>query len=117
MAFYALLGFEYVMGPIGPEPVAIARHPCGLEVNFILNAGPESTVNLLMDVPEKHPGYTHMALSVESVEAAQAHLEANGQTLSGSMRFPFGGRAIFVRDPDGNTIELNDLPLDGSGLS
>ena len=27
--FYAQLGFEFLVGPIGPEPVAIMEHPSG----------------------------------------------------------------------------------------
>lgn len=37
-AFYELLGFNFVIGPIGPEPVAIMTHPSGVKINFILNA-------------------------------------------------------------------------------
>ncbi len=31
-AFYQRLGFEFVIGPVGPEPVAILIHPSGVEV-------------------------------------------------------------------------------------
>ncbi|TNE84283.1 MAG: VOC family protein [Deltaproteobacteria bacterium] len=109
VAFYATLGFELLAGPIGPEPVAILRHPAGIEINLVINAHPECTTNVLMDVPEKHPGYTHLALSVADVDHAARVLDAAGISLSGRMRFPFGGQALFVRDPDGNTVELNDL--------
>ena len=37
-AFYANLGFEFVAGPVGPEPAAILAHPSGTFINFILNA-------------------------------------------------------------------------------
>ena len=37
-AFYERLGFEWLWGPAGPEPVAAMKHPSGLELNFILNA-------------------------------------------------------------------------------
>lgn len=114
-AFYRLLGFELIAGPVGPEPVAILRHPTGVEINLILNAHPECTVNLLMDVPEKHPGLTHLALRVRDVDAARAGLAEAGVSLSGQATFPSGARAIFLRDPDGNTIELNDIPTDGLG--
>ena len=109
VAFYGHLGFEYVLGPVGPEPVAIVRHPAGIELNFILNASPEATVNVLMDAPVKHPGFTHVALSVKDLDEARAYLADNGIALSGQMTFPTGDRAIFVRDPDGNTIELNNV--------
>jgi lactoylglutathione lyase len=114
-AFYGFLGFELIAGPIGPEPVAILRHPAGVEINLVLNAHEDCQVNLLMDVPEKHPGYTHLAFRVADVAAAQRAIEAGGYALSGSMTFPSGARAIFLRDPDGNVVELNDVPEDMYG--
>lgn len=107
-AFYEQLGFEFVLGPIGPEPVAILTHPSGLEVNLILNAGEADAPNILMDVNEKHAGYTHMALAVESLEAAQKAVAAAGIRVSGEpVTFPGGAQAFFIRDPDGNVIELH----------
>jgi lactoylglutathione lyase len=107
-AFYEKLGFEFVIGPIGPEPVAIMCHPCGVEINFILNARDADAPNPLMDVPEKHPGYTHIALSVSDLCAAQQALQEAGIALSGGpVTFPTGAQAVFLRDPDRNVIELN----------
>ncbi len=107
-AFYEKLGFIFVAGPLGPEPVAIMSHASGVEVNFILNAPDAEAPNVLMDVAQKHPGYTHIALSVRDLAAAQAALNAAGIALSGGpITFPGGSRAIFVRDPDRNVIELN----------
>ncbi len=106
--FYASLGFEFVIGPIGPEPVAIVKHPNGIEINFILNARESLAPNVLMDVPEKHAGITHVALSVSDLDQAIAALAAASIPLSGGpIDFPTGHRAVFVRDPDGNVIELN----------
>ncbi|HEY3236029.1 MAG TPA: VOC family protein [Polyangiaceae bacterium] len=107
-AFYELLEFQFVAGPLGPEPVAILQHPSGLELNLILNAAPSSNQNVLMDVVEKHAGYTHFALLVSSIEEAQERLAAAGFSLSGGpMTHPDGTRAIFVRDPDRNVVELD----------
>lgn len=108
MAFYGLLGFEKTAGPIGPEPVAILEHPSGLELNLVLNAPNAKTPNILMDVPEKHPGITHFALLCPDILAAKAALEAAGLTLSGGpVRLGQIADAIFVRDPDGNVVELH----------
>jgi lactoylglutathione lyase len=108
MAFYGVLGFDKTIGPIGPEPVAILHHPSGLELNLILNAPVAVTPNVLMDVPVKAPGITHIALSCPDITAAARTLEAAGYPLSeGPVRFPSGAQAIFVRDPDGVVIELN----------
>jgi len=108
VAFYELLGFTKTVGPIGPEPVAILDHPSGVEINLVLNAPRADESNILMDVPEKHPGITHFALSCPDIFAAKATLEAAGIPLSGGpIRFETGAQAIFVRDPDRNVIELN----------
>lgn len=99
-AFYERLGFQFEWGPAGPEPVAAMRHTSGLEINFILNAKTEG--NILMDVPEKHPGYTHMALKIDSVVDTEAALENAGIAVTGKR----GSVALFIRDPDSNVIEL-----------
>jgi lactoylglutathione lyase len=107
-AFYELLGFEFVVGPIGPEPVAILSHPAGVEINLILNSASPDAGNILMDVAVKHSGYTHVALSVADVDGAIASMEAAGVAITeGPITFPGGAKAIFVRDPDRNVIELN----------
>src|SRR6266571_669077 len=96
--FYELLGFTKTAGPIGPEPVAILDHPSGVELNLVLNAPHAEEPNVLMDVPEKHPGITHFALLCQDIMAAKGRLEAAGFSLSGGpVRFGPGAQAIFVR--------------------
>ncbi len=108
VAFYALLGFRKTAGPIGPEPVAILEHPSGVEINLVLNAPKATEPNVLMDVPVKHPGITHVALLCPDILAAKRTLEEAGFALSGGpLRFETGSQAIFVRDPDRNVIELH----------
>ncbi len=114
--FYALLGFVKTAGPIGPEPVAILEHPSGVEINLVLNAPQASAPNILMDVPEKHPGITHISLHCPDILAAKAALEAAGFPLSGGpMRLGPDAQGIFVRDPDKNVVELHqrDRPAEG----
>lgn len=106
--FYSLLGFTKTAGPIGPEPVAILDHPAGIELNLILNAPSEKEPNILMDVPEKHPGITHIALMCPDILLAKEQLAEAGISLSGGpIRFSPKAQGIFVRDPDGNVIELH----------
>lgn len=107
LAFYELLGFKKTFGPGGPEPVAILHHPAGIEINLILNAPAADVPNPLMDVAVKEPGYTHMALWVTSVDQAEGALEEAGFPITGRMTVPSGMRAIFVRDPDRNVVELD----------
>jgi lactoylglutathione lyase len=111
MRFYSLLGFTKTVGPVGPEPVAILHHPSGLELNLVLNAKDANAKNPLMDVPDKQPGITHVALLCADVLAAKTSLEAAGYPITeGPVRFPNGAQAIFVRDPDRTVIELHQKP-------
>ncbi len=107
-AFYALLGFVKTAGPMGPEPVAVLEHPSGVEINLVLNAKQAEAPNILMDVPDKHAGITHIALLCDDIAAAQARLAQAGIALSGGpIRFGPKAQGIFVRDPDRNVIELH----------
>lgn len=107
-AFYEKLGFEFIAGPLGPEPVAIMEHPSGININFILNTNSEKVENVLMDVPVKYSGYTHMALEVTDLESVKSELSKNGIEISGGpVVLPDGAEFIFVRDPDRNVIEFH----------
>lgn len=106
-AFYEKLGFIFIVGPVGPEPVAIMEHPSGININFILNAAAPSTENVLMDAPIKYAGYTHVALEVNDMNAVIAQLnELNIGITEGPVVFPTGS-STFIRDPDLNVIEFH----------
>lgn len=107
-AFYEKLGFEFIVGPIGPEPVAVMEHPTGININFILNASSDaSPQNILSDVSEKHTGFTHIALEINDRMAVEAHLAKEGIPITETVELPDGTVFFFVRDPDGNVIELH----------
>lgn len=106
-AFYRLLGFEPIWRGGPPDNVVILTNQAGVEINFIVNAAtPPGEHNVLMDVPEKHPGYTHIALSVGSIEQTVAELGRLGIALSGGPIKLGKGMSLFIRDPDRNVIEL-----------
>lgn len=107
--FYEKLGFIFIDGPIGPEPVAIMRHPCGIVVNFILNAVESTPGNILMDIPEKHAGYTHIALKVTDLNAVQTVLNKHRIVIAeGPIHFGKKyGTSLFIRDQDHNVIEFH----------
>jgi lactoylglutathione lyase len=91
------------------DDVAIIRNPQGVEINLIFNANAgDPAKNILMDVGEKYPGYTHVALYVASIPATIAALKANDIVITqGPVKFgEDGGVSVFVRDPDRSVIEL-----------
>jgi lactoylglutathione lyase len=106
--FYRVLGFSLLHRAMGDD-VAIIRNDNGVELNLIFNANAgEPDTNLLMDVPEKYAGYTHMALRVASIPATMATLKASDIAITqGPVSFDDSGQvSVFVRDPDRNVIEL-----------
>ena len=106
--FYETLGFQFVTGPLGPEPVAILAYPSGVVINLILNVPDSAAPNILMDGAEKHPGYTHIALAVSHLNVVQTALADAGIALSGGpVTFPDGSTSLFIRDPDRNVLECH----------
>ena len=107
MDFYENLGFQLIqdVGFDKGHPV-IMKHRSGVVLNLL---GPANTIdgsNILMDVDEKYPGYTHIALTVSSLDDAREFMKTNGVEISGSFSFQ-NMSAIFIRDPDRNVIELD----------
>ncbi|MBT5495706.1 MAG: VOC family protein [Alphaproteobacteria bacterium] len=107
-AFYEVLGFEFIVGPIGPEPVAVMEHPSGVNINFILNAGDDASAdNILMDVSAKHTGYTHIALEISDRVSVKQQLTKAGVSITETVELLDGAVFFFIRDPDGNVIEFH----------
>jgi lactoylglutathione lyase len=106
LAFYRQFGFQ-VTFRAEEARVVIVRNAQGVELNFIVNAvPPPDGRNVLMDVASKHPGYTHVALRVASMDRTIAELDSLGiEMTEGPVRLG-SGVSVFIRDPDRNVIEL-----------
>ena len=109
VAFYQSLGFTMIRD-IGFEQ----GHPVMMKNanNVVLNIlGPSSEAhdeNILMDVDDKHyAGYTHIALRVNSIKAAEDLFNELGYPITERMSFN-GFHGIFIRDPDRNVIEFDE---------
>lgn len=112
VAFYEKLGFELKAEGIFERghPV-VMQHPCGVAINVLGPANVEDGPNVLMDVADKHAGFTHVALRISSLAETEKFLDENGIAIT--ERLDFGDlHAVFIRDPDGNVIELDEYPLD-----
>ena len=107
VSFYEKLGFQLIqdIGFDKGHPV-IMKHPSGVVLNLLGPATTSNDSNILMDVDEKYPGYTHMALTVSSLDDAKDFMKSNSIDITGSFSFQKMS-AIFIRDPDRNVIELD----------
>jgi lactoylglutathione lyase len=118
MKFYAMLGFTLHWKATN-DAVAIIRNAHDVELNLVYNAnaGAEGK-NILMDIGEKHPGYTHVALRVASIRQAIETLREHGVRITqGPVSFGRDGHvSVFVRDPDLNVVELRGRDEDLSSV-
>ena len=118
MAFYGLFGFT-AGHRAENDAVVVIKNRSNVEINLIYNANNDSGgKNILMDVPDKYPGYTHVAFRVESIAGAIEMLRKNRIAITqGPVSFGRDGHvSVFVRDPDRNVIELRGREEDLSRL-
>lgn len=111
IGFYEKLGFSVTWQDL-KEHVVVLRHDSGIEINLLVSGNDDNNQkNILMDVDNKYPGYTHFALEVNSVESAKQHLESIGLVITeGPVTFGNGQTSVFIRDLDKNVIEFTQRP-------
>ncbi len=112
MVFYTKLGF--VLDPdYSSDGVAEIVSPSGVRLNLIFNgvATPKGN-NLLLDEPQKWPGYTHAAFIVDRLQTILDWAAREGVAITEGP-VDWGRRlTCFLRDPDGNVLEFNELKDD-----
>ncbi|MGB3555572.1 MAG: VOC family protein [Jannaschia sp.] len=113
--FYEALGWQ--------EEIDLPEHKAnemvnasGVYINLIFNGVPrEDGNNILQDESVKHPGMTHAAFIVDDLDALMGKLDEEGIRISDGPHVYSGRRKlIFVRDPDGNVLEFNELLPDAA---
>ena len=109
-AFYAQLGFtetEYFQDEQANEMETTS----GVRINLIMNGTKRpDNKNILLDESIKYPGITHLALIVEDLAQLQIWLQANKIVITeGPHKIGSRRMTLFIRDPDGNVLEFNQL--------
>ncbi len=117
LEFYEALGFR--LDPDHSSQTALEIvNDSDVRLNLILNG--ESTPqgdNVLMDRPQKWPGYTHAAFNVDNLTdvlawAAERQIAITEGPVDWGRR-----RTDFLRDPDSNVLEFNELKSDAGSAT
>jgi catechol 2,3-dioxygenase-like lactoylglutathione lyase family enzyme len=111
IAFYGQLGFFSDPDADMPtERLAELINANGVRLNLIVNGEAEpGGRNVLLDMPEKRPGWTHPAFIVDSLDAVIAWAGDHEITITEGPSDWGRRRVCFVRDPDNNVIEFDEL--------
>jgi len=109
LVFYETLGFRLDNRYSSQTALEIVNE-AGVRLNLVLNGQPTPQGdNVLVDRPEKWPGYTHAAFIVDSIsEVLTWATMADIPITEGPVNW---GRRVtcFLRDPDSNVLEFNEL--------
>ena len=117
-AFYEIFGFKELHAADN-DAVVVMKNSDDVEINIIYNANNSNDdKNILMDVPDKYPGFTHVAFRVTSIADTIKALHENGiEITQGPVSFGNDGHvSVFLRDPGRNTLELRGRAEDLSQL-
>lgn len=79
------------------------------------SSAPAQELHLIARPPETDmpPRERHFAMLVDDISAAEQHLREKQWPFTGPHHRPDGARQIFLKDPDGNVVELCELNGNG----
>ena len=114
LAFYEALGFRIDEEHSTQSALEIVNE-AGVRLNLIVNGQPTpERDNVLLDHPQKWPGYTHAAFTVDKLSEVLAWA-AERQVRITEGPVDWGRRlTCFLRDPDSNVLEFNELKSEAS---
>ena len=102
MQFYTeTLGF--------PEAFA-NRNADGQPTLTYLQASRTTFIELMPAGPNRAAGFTHYGVHVDDVQAVAARLRERGLQVGAPRTIGSGSLTVAITDPDGNRLELSELP-------
>lgn len=113
--FYGKFGFTRDPEEFAPSVKACGLvHPTGLRIHLIYNGEAAPEGNVLLDMTVKRPGYTHAAFIIPDMARLISWFERENIPISeGPVMMGHGRRIVcFIRDPDLNVIEFNEILSD-----
>ena len=110
-AFYTkYFGFKRArVLPVGQNPIVFMKNPGGMYLE-IFTAEVESPVPPPEADGPRFPGLRHLAFQVDDVDAALKEMGEDARISLGPLSldaFAPGWRVVWVRDPEGNIVEIS----------
>lgn len=100
---------EFYTQTMGFPEVFTARNAAGEPTLTYLQASRTTFVELFPAGPNRAPGFQHVGLHVEDIDATIARLRERGATVGDARVGATGSRIATITDPDGTRIELSEL--------
>lgn len=108
--YVRMLGAKVVFDNHQTPPAFLLALPGQLMIEIY---GGDSSLPQTSD--NKLSGWRHMALRVDSVDAAKAELEQRGLTFTEEVKpAGGGGKVLFFQDPEGNLLHLVERTADSA---
>src|SRR6266513_3901973 len=108
---------EQITGVKGAElKLAVVKAPGGHKIELLEYLAPSDRKHV--DLRPCDIGHAHVALTVDDLDAVLNAIAASGWKAAGKPQTLTSGsnagkRVVYVRDPDGTTIEFMQPPADG----
>lgn len=97
---------------LGLQDAFSNRNPAGLPTLTYFQASRSTFVELMPAGQNRTPGFTHFGLHVDDVRAVAERLRQRGLTVPEPRIIGSGSLTVAITDPDGNRIEVSELPAD-----
>lgn len=101
---------EFYTQTLGFPEAFSNRNASGQPTLTYLQASRATFVELMPAGGNRPPGFTHFGLHVDDVRAVVARLRERGVTVGDPRTIGSGSLTVNVTDPDGNRIEISELP-------
>jgi catechol 2,3-dioxygenase-like lactoylglutathione lyase family enzyme len=88
------------------------RNADGQPTLTYLQASRSTFIELMPAGPSRPAGFTHFGVHVDDVQAVAARLRERGLQVGTPRIIGSGSLTVAITDPDGNRLELSELPPD-----
>jgi catechol 2,3-dioxygenase-like lactoylglutathione lyase family enzyme len=101
---------QFYTGTLGFAEAFSNRNADGQPTLTYLQASRNTFVELMPAAANRPAGFTHFGIHVDDVQAVAARLRERGMQVATPRIIGSGSLTVAITDPDGNRLELSELP-------